>query len=267
MKSTDTQRLHPRIDRKLARVARSSPVPAWHGAWSGLGPHSTDEERLRVCRAIREAGALSEDAGYFLVSWAAEKLADDEVTRLSDPLRTLNIFEGGRVFKRILGDLLEGHGEAGMANLFRTNPEEHDRRREAGRLFFFKPDDQGKDDATGWLDGLLRAVAAKVIASKPVAGLAYRYCPDAFVLQLHVCLPAGADGPAATGWAVDIDSLREAFDKIDGCGWYAVPAEDGERPYFWIEGKFAGREVFLRLLPDVAEAAGERKGWEVWKKP
>jgi hypothetical protein len=32
MKSTDTQRLHPRIDRKLARVARSSPVPAWHGA-------------------------------------------------------------------------------------------------------------------------------------------------------------------------------------------------------------------------------------------
>src|SRR5205085_11677491 len=74
MKTTDMERLHPRIDRKLARVARSSPLPAWHEAWSELGPHSTDEERLRVCRAIREAGALSEDAGYFLVSWAAEKL-------------------------------------------------------------------------------------------------------------------------------------------------------------------------------------------------
>jgi len=33
------------------------------------------------------------------------------------------------------------------------------------------------------------------------------------------------------------------------------------------EGKFDGREVFLRLLPEMAEAAGERKGREVWKKP
>ena len=133
MKSTDTGRLHPRIDRKLARMARSTPVPAWHEVWSELGPHSTGEEQLQVCRAIREAGTLSEDAGYFLVCWAAEKLADDEVSRLLDPLRTLNVFEGGRAFDRILGDLLEGHGEAGMANLFRTDPEEHERRREAGR--------------------------------------------------------------------------------------------------------------------------------------
>ena len=114
---------------------------------------------------------------------------------------------------------------------------------------------------------MLRAVAAGVIASKPVAGLAYCYCPDQFVGQLHVRPSAGAAGPAATGWAVDIESLQEAFVKIDGCGWYAVPAEDGERPYFWIEGEFDGREVFLRLLPDVAEVAGESKGWVVWKKP
>jgi hypothetical protein len=194
-------------------------VAGWTEAASGeesLGPRESGAPQ-RMCRAIREAGALSEDAGYFLVSWAAEKLANDEVTRLSDPLRTLNVFEGGLDFDRILGDLPEGHGEAGMANLFRTNPEEHDRRREADRLFFFKPDDQGKDDATGWLDGLLRAVAAKVIASKPVAGLAYRHCPDEFVLQLQVCLPAGADGPAATV----------------GCGFGACPATAG--------AAFAGR--------------------------
>jgi len=262
MKSTDTKRLHPQIDRKLARIARFTQVPAWHEAWSGLGPHSTDEERLRVCRAIREAGTLSEDASYFLVSWAAENLADAEFSRLSDPLRMLNDFEGCRAFDRILGDLLEGHGEGGMANLFRTDPDEHDRRREAGRLFFFKPDDERKEDATGWLDGLLRVIAARVIASKPVAGLAYRYSPDLFVRQLHVGPPAGAAGPARAGWAVDIESLRATFRRIDGCGWYAVPAEDGGHPYFWIAGKFDGREVFLRLL----SAAEEGKGWEVWKQ-
>ena len=268
MKSTDTERLHPRIDRKLARIARSSLVPpAWHGAWSGLGPQSTGEERLRVCQAIREARTLSEDAGYFLVCWAVEKLADDEVSQLSDPLRTLNVFECGQAFDRILGDLLERHEEALMAALLRTEPDEHARRREIGRQFFFMLDDEGKDDAKGWLDGLLRAVAAGVVASRPVESLAYRYCPDQFVRELHVRPPAGVAGPAVPGWAIDIERLREAFDKIDGCGWYAVPAGPGESPYLWVEGKYDGREVFLRLLPDAADAVGEEKGWEVWKKP
>ena len=217
-----------------------------------------------MCRAIRDAGTLPEEAGYFLVCWAAEKLADDEVSRLSDPLRTLNVFEGCRAFDRLLGDLLEGHGEAAMADLLRTDPEEHDRRREVGRLFFFGPDDKGKDVATGWLDGLLRAVAVAVVASRPVDGLAYRYCPDQFVRELHVRPPAGLPRTGGTGWAIDIGRLREAFDRMDGCGWYAAPADPGESPYFWVEGKFDGREVFLRLLPDGAE---EDKGWEVWRKP
>jgi len=60
-----------------------------------------------------------------------------------------------------------------------------------------------------------------------------------------------------------IEKLRKVFDKIDGCGWYAAPSEDGEDAYFWIEGKFDSREVFLRLLPD---AATERKSWQVWKR-
>jgi len=267
MKSREQERLHPSIDSRLAAIVRSSEPTPWHDAWSRLGPRSMHEERLKVCQDIRDSGCLPEDGGYFLVSWAAENLAEEEDSRRADPLQTLNIFEGVRAFDRAFAALLEGHGEGRMANLYRTNSGEHDRRREAGRLFFFGPVEDEEADDPNWLDGLLRAVAVKVIASKPIVGLAYRSGPDQFVLQLRVCPPASAAGSAATGWAVDIESLREAFDKIDGCGWYAVPAEDGERPYFWIEGKFDGREVFLRLLPDVAEADGERKGWKVWKKP
>jgi hypothetical protein len=62
---------------------------------------------------------------------------------------------------------------------------------------------------------------------------------------------------------VDVERLREAFDKIDGCGWYAAPAEEGESPYLWIEGESEGREVFLRVLP-AAEAGRDHK---VWRRP
>jgi hypothetical protein len=249
MKSPDNERLLPRIDQKLARFVKSSGIPpVWVKAWSGLGAHSTDEERLRVCQAIRDAASFSEDKGYFLVCWAAEYLADKETARLPDPLLTLNIYESIKTCTRVLADVLARYGEGKMANLCRTNQEEHDRRREVGRLFFFGPiEDEEAGDAT-WLNDLLRLLATRIIASKPVESLAYRYQSS----DLQV-------GIAAPGWAIDIESLREVFDKIDSCGWYAAC----ERPYLWLEGAFDGREVYLRILSDTAQ----EKGWEIWKKP
>jgi hypothetical protein len=249
MKSPGNERLFSRIDRKLARIVKSSALPpVWVDAWSGLGPQSTNEERLRVCQAIRDAATLPGDEGYFLVSWAAEKLADEETARLSDPLLTLNIYEHGKAFQRAFEGVLEGRGESQMANLCRTDLEEHDRRREAGRLFFFGPIEDEEAGDPAWLNGLLRVIATNVIASKPVESLAYRYRQR----ELHV-------GFAAPGWAMDIESVRRWFDEIDSCGWYAA----AERPYLWIEGKFDGREVFLRIVSDRAE----EKGWEIWKTP
>jgi hypothetical protein len=256
MKPKEPERLHPSIDPKLAALARSSPMPPWHDAWSRLGPQSTHEERLKVCQAIRDAGTLPEDAGYFLVCWAAEHVAEEEDARRSDPLQTMNNFEGVRASERTFAALLERCGEVGMADLFRTDLEGHDRRREAGRLFFFGPAEDEEGDDPEWLDNLLRAVAGSVVASNPVESLAYRYLPGPFVQEAHICPPAGS------GWAVDIEKLREAFGKIDGCGWYAVTAEEGRSPYFWIEGEFDDREVFLRVLP-----AGEiGKGYETWAR-
>jgi hypothetical protein len=244
------------IDRKLAAVVRSSPTPAWHGAWSRLGPKSTHEERLQVCQAIRDAGTLPEDAGYFLVAWAAEHLADEEDSRRFDPLETLNTFEGVRSSERTFAALLEKCGEDGMAGLFRDGREEHERRREAGRLFFFGPDEDEEAADPDWLDGLLRTVAASVVASKPVESLGYRHLSGPPVQVVHV------HPPAAQGWAVDVEKLREGFGRIDGCGWYAVTAEEGGSPYLWIEGEFDGREAFLRVL----QSAETEQEYEVWPR-
>ncbi len=73
----------------------------------------------------------------------------------------LNTFEGVRTAERTIAELLDGHGEAEMAELFRTDREGYERRREAGPLFFFGPDeDEEVEDDPGWLGRLLRAVAA-----------------------------------------------------------------------------------------------------------
>ncbi len=254
MKPTDPERLHSAIDLKLAAVANSSP---WFDAWYRLGPQSTRQDQLTVCQAIRDAGTLPEDAGYFLVSWGAERLAEEEDARLKDPLQTLNHFEGVRTSERTFVALLKKFGETRMADLFRIDPKEHDRRREAGRLFFFGPVEDEEDDDPQWLDALLPAVARRLVASRPVESLLYRYCPGQFTRELHVCLPAGS------GWAVDIESLREAFDKIDDCGWYAALTEQSEPPYLWVDGAFDGHEVFLRVLP----AAAEGRMYETWRSP
>src|SRR5262249_4274265 len=152
MQRKDAERLHPAIDPKLAQLARSSSATPWHDAWSRLGPQSTHEERLKVCQAIRDTGTLPEEAGYFLVSWAAENLAEEEHARGVDPLQTLNTFEGVRASERAFAALVERLGEGGIASLFRTNPGEHERRREAGRLFFFGPVEDDEEDDPSWLE-------------------------------------------------------------------------------------------------------------------
>jgi hypothetical protein len=250
MSGKDRERLHPAIDRKLAAIARSAKATLpWHDAWSWLGPESTHEGRLAVCQAVRDAGTLPEADGYFLVCWAVEHLADEEDAGRADPLQTMNTYEGVRAYERTFATLLRKHGEGRMADLFHTNIEDHDSRREAGRLSFFGPDDDKEVDDPDWLDRLLRVVAGRLVASEPVNALAYRRGPGGSSQEVHVLPPAGQS------WAVDIEGLREAFEKVEGCGWYASP-EKGEVPYLWVEGELDGREVFLRLLPS-AEAGKE----------
>lgn len=262
MSGKDQERLHPRIDRKLARVVRSSPVPpSWQEPWSRLGPESTQEQRLEAFQAIRDSATVPKDAGYFLVSWQVENLAAEVQEKLRDPLQTLNMFEARRTSDRIFTELLERHGERKTAKLFLTDSGEHDRRREAGRQFFFGSEGAEAPQDPAWLEHLLRAVAYGIVAPVPAEGLSCRYRQDGDYWEVHVL------GPSEGGrdWAVDIERLREQFDRIDGCGWYAVPAGQGDSPYAWIEGMFQEHEVFLRVLPE-GPWPEDGTEYQVWRR-
>src|SRR4051794_24409795 len=102
MSTTIPERLHPIIDAKLSSTARSLPgVPTWYEPWHRLGPKSTLEERLLVCRAIRDSGTLPDDAGYFLMSWALENLSVEAESKLEDDLQTMNRRQCRRASDRI----------------------------------------------------------------------------------------------------------------------------------------------------------------------
>src|SRR3954447_12433085 len=74
----DNHPLFKAIDAKLAEVAAAAPTPPpWYEAWAGLGPQSSLEQRLAVYRAIRAAGSLPAEAGFFLIAWTADLLTDD----------------------------------------------------------------------------------------------------------------------------------------------------------------------------------------------
>jgi hypothetical protein len=261
MDTSDKERLGTAIDRKLAGVVRSSPSPpAWHEAWSRLGPGSAAEERLKVCQAVRDSGNLPDTAGYFLVCWKAEDLAAEAGGKLRDPLQAVNSFQARLTSDRVFAELLERHGEGRMAALFYTDPEGHARLREAGRQFFFGPEQAEDPWDPGRLAALLRAVADSMVAPRPIETLEYWHRRDWESSEVHV------RGPSEGGWALDVERLRESFDSIDAAGWYAAPAGQAGAPYCWVEGTFLDREVFLRVVAEASPAAEPGERYEVWRR-
>ena len=119
----DRERLHPVIDPRLARIAKSLPqAPPWSEPWLGLGPQSTEQEHLLVCQAIRNSGTLPADAGYFLVFRILENMAIDAVSQLAHGLQTMNQREGCRTTHRILAKMMVKANEPEMSQLFAPIP-------------------------------------------------------------------------------------------------------------------------------------------------
>jgi len=107
MTGHDAERLHERIDRKLAALARDLPSPSgWFESWSCLNRKATPEDRLWLCRLIRDSGTLPDDAGYFLISWIVEQMAEQETDQARHPLETINLFEACRTSERLLGRIV-----------------------------------------------------------------------------------------------------------------------------------------------------------------
>jgi len=73
----DNHPLHAAINVKLAEIAVASPTPpSWYEDWLRLSAESTDTERLAIYRAVRDAGSVPEDAGFFLVAWLLDVMTD-----------------------------------------------------------------------------------------------------------------------------------------------------------------------------------------------
>lgn len=155
--------LYAVVDVKLGAIAAAaSGLPPWYETWVQLGPGSTKEARLAVYRAVRAAGCLPDEAGFFLVAWMLDQITEDRadvaLRLLEDgvellphrPRRNGDRLQGAvlraqvereiqrcrAAWDRLFASVLEELGERDLAELFRANKEEFLQRYERGRRFF-----------------------------------------------------------------------------------------------------------------------------------
>jgi hypothetical protein len=278
--------LHAAINAKLAEIAAAAPTPPpWYEAWARLGPHSSEEERLAVYRAVRASGSLPAEAGFFLVAWTADLLTGDRapegLREAEDSLEAIREKYGLDEDAPADGDnvpaeyreamqrchdawdtlytaTLEEHGEQDMARLVRDHPEEFAQQYEAGRQFFHGPGDDDETDEADeedWLDLLQDTVAACVEADSPMGPLGLRYREEdgfweVWVYPTPVELVGGAhDGEVVVpGFRLDLEQFRQEFESVVDFGWNALGLNDPDGPHVYVEGVFQGREVYLQVL-------------------
>jgi hypothetical protein len=129
------------VDAKLKEVAKGAPAGAvWKGPVESLQAMSPFEERIRVYRAVREAGVLPADAAFFLFGHAAQWILpaaapdtpeeEDEGAGEDDAL------------ERHTAAVLRRFGLDDLADLYARNRLGYERRHERGRQFFFGPPDE-----------------------------------------------------------------------------------------------------------------------------
>ncbi|MGO9462703.1 MAG: hypothetical protein ACLQVF_00870 [Isosphaeraceae bacterium] len=273
------------IDAKLsALLNEETDRPGWYEAWQRLRLASTDEERLSVYQAIRDSGVLPEDAGFHLVSWQVDQIAErlaktalrDFDERLDSIRRAHGLAEDeywgsgegppeyvqvNQEYDRADDDLftqtLEAHGEHAIATLYRTDKEAYERRNEAGRQYFHGPIRPAIDDDSEWLDFLLDHVGACIRADSPIDSLWLQHREEEGFWEVDIFptaveLIGGAEDGAVVNplFSVDLEQLRLTFDRVDDFGWNALGWHDGDGPFVWVEGAHLGRPLYLRVLAE-----------------
>lgn len=155
------------VNAKLTAIAEASPTPpAWHNNWMRLGPESTKEARLAVYQALWDSGCLPDEAGFCLVAWCVEGMADVEaetsfrnLVHRMDAMEKAYESEKGKpwpndqvpeeyeelsrqyqdAWDEIFVRKLEALGEQEMADLCSADPEQFDRRYEIGLQYLMGP--------------------------------------------------------------------------------------------------------------------------------
>jgi hypothetical protein len=235
------------IDAKLAGLIDTLPTrPGWYERWQRLGAEPADEERLAVYQAIRDSGVLPEDAGFYLVSWELDAIADQHaetaLAHLEDRLRAIEAAHGleegdvwappeapaeyqealqqyEHAWDEILAAEHDAHGEHAMAALFRADRDEYTWRSEAGRQFFFgsEPEPADEPDVSDFLESLFATVAAGLTPESPMGPLGFRWRDeedfweiDAYPTPVEL-IGGAADGAVVTpGFSLDLEYLRLA---------------------------------------------------------
>jgi hypothetical protein len=292
MNAQENDPLHAAINAKLSTIIEASgDKPNWYEAWMRLRPESTELERLRVYQAIRDAGDLPEEAGFYLVSWQVGAMTDLGEEAQRDPDEQLAAIESAPGFEeekswpddeipeeyeeihrkyqdawdKMFADKLEEFGEHDMARQVRANPEAFLQRSEVGRAYFDGPGESEDSEVPAWLNALFDLVAGNMEAVSAMGSLACRYGEDdgfweVTLYPTPVELVGGAvDGEVvAPGFLLDLAGLRSAFDRVDEFLWDSLGVVGDEGPYVVIEGQFRGREVYLQIL--TYAPAGEEPG-------
>ena len=271
------------VNAKLKAVVETSPtVPPWHDSWTRLGPDATEEDRLVVCQAIRQAGSMPEAASFWLVSHIIDNIAtrdaDDALGQYESQLRSIeeaHRFEDGGVWPDgaapagyaelrkqyyqawgdFFGQKLDEFGEGAMAQLFRENRKQFEQLTEEGRQYFYGPESAAELAPVVWLHQLLETVAGCMTADSPSGPLAYRYGEGEGFWEIDIYptpveLVGGAvDGEVvAPGFVLDVEELRAAFDRIEALTWHALGFPHDEGPRFVLEGIYQGHQVLLQVL-------------------
>ena len=278
MNPRDNDPLHAPINARLAEIVEAAtPPPLWYDDWMGLGPESSEEERLAVYQAIRDSGCLPAEAGFYLVSWQLDAMTSLDAhtslrhleIRLIDfqlaggygedefwpPDKAHEEYENLRLqyqeaWDRMFASKLAAFGEQELAALFLSDPEEFERRSDIGRQYF-----HGADDPEAWLDDLAEAVAGNMEAQGASGPLGLRYQEEDGIWEVvaypkPVELVGGADdGELVTPpFALDLEGLRAAFERVEAFSWLSLGYPNGEGPHVAIEGVYEGHAVFLQVL-------------------
>ena len=274
----DNDPFHAAINAKLSDIVASATTPPdWYEAWQSLGPDASEEQRLKVYQAIRDADVLPAEAGFYLVSWQIDAMTSllAEVTlhemdeELSAIQEAYGLQEGGfwppdeapeeytelhgrymQAWDKLFVEQLEHHGEHEMAELFQTDPDAFEQCAKQGQQHF-----HASDDPDHWLDELGDAVASILTANSVTGSLGFRYCEQdgcwiVVVYLQPVKLAGGAeDGEVvAPDFSLDLEELRRLFERVDACSWRAIGLNYEEGPHVSIEGRYQGHEVFLQVL-------------------
>lgn len=278
---------HVSINAKLAEVVEISPqIPAWYDAWKLLGAQSSPEERLKVYQAVRDAGSLPEDAGFYLVAWQVDAITSDrgetELKEWEDRLDEMSRQDGENdgwddetsssspeyenllkeyysAWDNLFARTLREFGENEIASLFESDPKQFEQRHEAGRQYFHGP------LVPDWLDELVEAVAGCIEADDPLGPLGYRWHEESGFWEfdlypMPVELVGGAvDGAVVDpGYSLDMTALQAVFDQAKFLYWNTHGYHGSDPPFVSVEGVYEGREMFVRILAAAPE--GEEPG-------